>query len=168
MHKAKNLFVYLFVLVFSAGTLFAQSSANSSANVKVQIKKGLSISNIGGTDLDFGETILTGAAQTISKTPGTGVAFEVTGHPNKVVSVTFAGMKLYDALSNELDFTPTVMHTLNDPGYNTPLGVTSGDGLSLEPVAGVGKLYLWLGGDIIITGAVEGDYTGSFSMTVAY
>ncbi len=166
--RIKNHFLfYLLVLIFSSVTIFAQSSANASTTVKIQLKKGLTISNLNG-DLDFGEVILTGNAQTETITPDAGVKFEVTGHPSKSVMVSYVADILTDGGSNTLTFNPDFKHTLADPTYTSPADVTSGNSYLLTPSGGVGKLFLWLGGSIEVTNATEADYTGAFTVTVAY
>ena len=157
-------------------TLFAQSSANASSTVTANLKKGLSISNFTG-DLAFGEIILNGSAQTPTITPGSGVGFDVTGHPNKNTTITFAGINLTNnawviingGTNATLAFTPTVHHTGSSSTYTTGTVVTSGGTVALVNVSGDGKLYLWLGGSLAV-GASQphGDYTGSFTMNVAY
>lgn len=164
------------VLLGLSTTLFAQSSANASATVTASLKKGLSISNFTG-DLAFGEIILTGSAQAPTVAPGSGVRFDVTGHPNIDVTVTFSGLNLTNnawvtlngGTNGTLAFTPTVHHTGNSSTYAAGTVVTSGNAVTLVNTAGEGRLYLWLGGSLAV-GASQphGDYTGSFTMNVAY
>ncbi len=167
MYSVKKLFLLLSVLVFSTSSLFAQSSGNASSNVTIQLRKGLTISNLDG-DLDYGEVILTGNAQTETITPDNGVKFEVTGHPNKSVLINYTANTLTDGGTNSLTFVPAFKHTLDNPAYVAEADVVSGNSYILTPSGGVGKLYLWLGGDIDVAGAAEVDYTGAFNVTVAY
>jgi hypothetical protein len=170
-----NIILFLTVLSFSS-TLMAQSSASASATVTANLKKGLSISNFTGA-LNFGDIILTGSAQTPTVAPGSGVRFDVTGHPNKNITITFAGISLDNdawVLANggtngTLAFTPTVHHTGNSSTYAAGTAVTSGNVVALVNTTGDGRLYLWLGGSLAV-GASQphGDYTGSFTMNVAY
>jgi hypothetical protein len=169
-------FCVVFILLGYETTLLAQSSANASATVTANLKKGLSISNFTG-DLDFGEIILTGSAQTPSKNPSDGVRFDVTGHPNKNITITFSGLNLNNdawviangGTNGTLAFTPSVEHTGNSSTYVTGTAVTSGQTVTLVNTTGNGRLYLWLGGSLAV-GASQphGDYTGSFTMNVAY
>ena len=166
----------LLLIIFGVtNVLFAQSSANASANVTASLAKGLSITNNG--DLAFGEIILTGSAQTPTILPGAGVRFDVIGHPAKNVTITFAGINLTNnawvllngGTNATLAFTPTVHQTGNSITYSSGTVVTSGDVTPLVNTSGDGLLYLWLGGSLAV-GATQpqGDYTGSFTMNVAY
>jgi len=169
-------FCVVFILLGFTSTLLAQSSANASATVTATLKKGLSISNFTG-DLDFGQIILTGSAQTPTKNPDDGIRFDVTGHPQKNINITFAGIDLTNSAwvtekggtNGTIAFTPSVHHTGNSSTYTAGTVVTSGGTVELVNTSGNGKLYLWLGGSIAI-GASQphGDYTGSFTMNVAY
>ncbi len=167
----------LFFLLFAlSSTLLAQSSANASATVTANLKKGLSISNFSG-DLAFGEIILNGSAQTPTINQSAGVRFDVLGHPNKNITITFSGINLNNnawvttngGTNATLAFTPTVAHTGNSSTYVTGTIVTSGNSVPLVNTTGDGRLYLWLGGSLAV-GASQphGDYTGSFTMNVAY
>lgn len=169
---------FCIVLIFMgfASIILAQTSANASATVTANLKKGLSISNFTG-DLDFGQIILTGSAQTPTKNPDDGVRFDVTGHPAKDVTITFAGIDLTNDVwvsekggtNATLAFTPTVHHTGNSSTYSAGTVVTSGGTVALVNTTGDGKLYLWLGGSLAVGASqAHGDYTGSFTMSVAY
>lgn len=174
--KSAIKFCVIFILLGFTSTLLAQSSANASATVTAQLKKGLSITGPAGA-LDFGEIILTGSAQTPTIAVGSGVRFDVTGHPNKNITITFSGINLNNdawVLANggtnaTLAFTPSVEHTGNSSTYTTGTAVSSGGTVALVNTTGDGKLYLWLGGELAVgTSQAHGDYTGSFTMNVAY
>ena len=167
---------FLLTLFAFSTAIFAQSSANASATVTASLKKGLSISNFSG-DLAFGEIILNGSVQTPTIAPGSGVRFDVVGHPNKNITITFAGINLTNnawviingGTNGTLAFTPTVHHTGSSSTYTTGTVVTSGGTVALVNVSGDGKLYLWLGGSLAVGASqAHGDYTGSFTMNVAY
>ncbi len=155
---------------------YAQSSASASVQVLAQLKKGLSISLIGG-NLNFGEIILNGSAQTPSITPASGANFRVIGHPNKSVTITFSSVTLDNnawvasngGSNGTMTFTPTVKHTGSDQTYNNPNDVVSGNSYTLVNQAGDGYLYLWVGGSLAIAAnQPHGDYVGTFNITVAY
>ena len=157
----------LLILVFST-SLYAQISASATAEVMAQLKRGLTLTNLDG-DLDFGEIIVLPTPQTPAITPQNGVRFEATGHPNKDVTVTFSGVTLNGENGGTIDFTPNVEETGSSSTYSNANPVTSGDVLPLDNVTGTGYLYLWLGGSLdIAADQIEGDYTGTFTMTVAY
>lgn len=175
MKTLTKLGVVLVALTLST-TLFAQNSANASANVTAQLKKGLSITNFTG-DLDFGEIILTGSAQTPAITPGSGVRFDVSGHPNKDVVISFANVTLnnnawattFSGTTGTLVFTPVVHHTGSSTTYTPGNVVTSGNPYTLVNSSGTGLLYLWLGGSLAIQeNQPQGDYEGTFTISVAY
>lgn len=169
-------FSVVFILLGLSTSLLAQSTASATANVTAQLKRGLAITNLDG-DLDFGEIVLTGSAQTPTIAPGAGVRFEVTGHPNRDVTVTFLGVTLDNfawvtingGTNGTFDFTPNVEETGSSSTYSSPNPVTTGDVISLVNVTGTGYLYLWLGGSLdVAANQPYGDYTGTFTMNVAY
>ena len=171
----KTLLNALFVLAFSA-SLFAQSTGSANQTITAQLKKGLSITNVGGS-LAYGEIILNGSVQTPSITPGAGTSFKVVGHPNKPVTVTFSTASLTNnawvttngGTNGSITFTPNVQHTGSSSTYLAPTAVTSGNAIPLVNVTGDGNLYLWVGGSLAIAAAQpHGDYTGTITMSVAY
>jgi hypothetical protein len=172
----KRLMLSTILLLFIGSTIYAQSSASATATVLAQLKKGLSISLIGGS-LDFGEIILNGSPQSPSIDPSAGANFRVIGHPNKNVVVTFSNATLNNnawvsnngGTNGTMVFTPSVKHTGSNSSYNSPVDVTSGNSIPLVNVSGDGYLYLWVGGSLsIAANQPHGDYTGTFSITVAY
>ncbi len=176
MKNTKFALFTISLLFFFGANLFAQSSASATAEVKAQLKKGLSIQNLDG-DLDFGEIILTGSATTQTIAPNSGVRFLVTGHPGKNVTVSFSNINLTNDAwvaanggnNDVLPFTADVDETGSSSTYTNANNVNSGDQVALVNNSGVGNLYLWLGGSIAISADQEqGDYTGTFTMTVAY
>jgi hypothetical protein len=157
-------------------SIFAQSSANATANVSASLKHGLSITNVGG-DIDFGEIILTGSAQNPSITPGSGTSFLVTGQPNSSVTVTFADVTLDNnawvttngGTNGTMTFTSAMEETGTSSTYTGANAITSGSSQTLTNVSGLGTLYLWLDGSLsIAANQPNGDYTGTFTVTVAY
>ena len=169
--------VALATLLFSSN-IFAQVSAN--AEVKITLKKALAIANPGASDVDFGEVLLTGGVQTPSVAPASGANFVVTGHPNRDIAITFGTASITNnawntsmggGVNDAITFTPDVEETSNEPVYasGTPGTVTTGDTETLANTAGTGTLYLWIGGDLAVAADQEhGDYTGTFTLTVAY
>jgi len=172
----KRLILSAVLLLFVGSTIYAQSSASATATVLAQLKKGLSISLIGGS-LDFGEIILNGSPQTPSIAPSAGANFRVIGHPGKNVTISFNNVTLNNnawvsnngGTNGTMVFTPSVKHTGSSSTYNSPVDVTSGNSVALVNVSGDGYLYLWVGGSLsIAANQPHGDYTGTFSITVAY
>jgi len=165
----------LAVILFSS-TLFAQATASGTAAVAAQLKKGLAVTNEGGS-LDFGETILTGVIQSDNITNDAGANFKVLGHPNRNVTITFSAVNLTNDAWNVtmgggtddiLVFTPTMDQSGSSPVHAVN-AVTSGNTLPLPNVTGTGTLYLWVGGSIAIAADQEhGDYVGTFQVDVAY
>lgn len=168
------------ILVMSivlTSNIFAQSSANASATVTANLKKGLSMTAV-DPSIDFGEIILTaGTAQTNSVAANLGAKFQVVGHPGKAVNVSFANAALDNSawvLANggsngSLTFVPSVEQTGGNSSYTGASAVTSGNSINLVNNSGDGYLYLWVGGSIdIASNQAHGDYTGTFSVTVAY
>lgn len=169
MYKAKKVIILLAVLVFSTSSLFAQLGAVSAdAAVNISVKPALTISNLDGP-LNFSD-VLFGESVDPVITPNDGVRFQVQGHNTGAVVVTYGNTTLWDiSNTNSLTFTPDVATTLGNSNWGsggTPVGNSSP--VSMTDNSGVGEAYLWLGGKITIAGAPVGDYTGTFTLTVAY
>lgn len=170
----KSTFLLIIFLLLSS-SIFAQSSANASANVAVQLTRGLSITNTGGS-LDFGEIIHNGAA-TPSITPENGATFEVLGHPNRAVTVSWTDPSLDNdawVISNggtngTILFTADVEENGKTSTYAGATVVVNGNNYTVENDVGTGKLYLWVGGQLTIGGGQAlGNYVGSVQIDVAY
>lgn len=171
--------VALAALLLSSN-MFAQSSANATANVTISLKKGLAISNIGGSEISFADVVVTSSAQAPSVAAGNGAHFLVSGHPNKAVTMTFSTVSLNNdawvtsmggGTISTMTFTPSMEETGSEAVYasGSPSSVTSGNSVNLVNVSGVGELNLWVGGSMAISAdQPQGDYEGSFSVTVTY
>ena len=167
---------YVLIAIAFTASVFAQSTANSSATVTAQLKKGLSVSQVGG-NLDFGQIILTGNEQTPTITPNNGASFKVIGHPNKNIAITFGTVSLTNnawvttngGTNSTLLFTPSVSQTGSSSSYVGSSSVTSGNILPLVNVSGDGNMYVWVGGQLsVASDQAHGDYTGTFTISVAY
>lgn len=174
----KHSFLYAALcLLFAANSLLAQANASASTTVTANLKKGLSISQVGG-GLSFGEIILTGSATTPSIAPASGASFKVIGHPNKNVTISCSSITLSNnawvtatggGTNDNMTFTPEVTHTGSSSSYAGASSITSGNAYQLVNVSGDGNLYMWVGGEIGIGASqAHGDYTGTFTVTVAY
>ena len=156
---------------------FAQNTASATAPVKISLKKGLAISNEGGS-LDFGNLVVTSSDQTETITPENGAQFKVTGHPNKAVTITYSDVTLKNdtwvsdngGVNSTLTFSSSMFQTGSNATYTSAVAI--GKGGKVETLVnnnGVGTMYLWVGGDIIVSGnQAQGDYAGSLTVSVAY
>ncbi len=175
MKKALALFATILLFSFTA---FAQNTASATSDVTATIAKGLAISNIGGS-LDFGEIIATSASQNQTITPASGAEFRVVGHPAKSVTINFNDVTLDNdswvtdngGTNSTMTFTPNVEHTGGNSSYLSGTTVSDGNSVALVHQTGTGNgyLYLWVGGQLDIAGnQANGDYTGTFTVTVTY
>ena len=170
-------FLFTALSLLLAANIMAQSNASASTTVTANLKKGLSISQVGG-GLSFGEIVLTGSESTPTIAPSSGASFKVVGHPNKNVTISYSSITLSNnawvttiggGTNDNMTFTPNVEHTGSSSSYASPTGISSGNAYQLVNVSGDGNLYLWVGGQIGIgSSQAHGDYTGTFSVTVAY
>lgn len=170
-------FLFAALSLLFAVNIMAQSNASASTTVTANLKKGLSISQVGG-GLSFGEIILTGSSAAPSIAPASGASFKVVGHPNKNVTISFGAITLNNnawvttiggGTNDNMTFTPNVEQTGASSSYASATGITSGNAYPLANVSGDGNLYLWVGGEIGIGASqAHGDYTGTFTVTVAY
>jgi hypothetical protein len=169
--------VALTTLLFSSN-LFAQNSGNATAEVKIQLKKGLSIANQGASEINFGEVVVTTSEQTPTVEEGSGAHFLVTGHPNKAVTISFLPVTLSNNVwvgvnggtQSIMTFTPMMEETGSTSTYpGSGTAVATDDNVDLVNVSGIGNLNLWVGGTMTIAAnQAHGDYTGTLTVSVAY
>ena len=156
-------FLLIAVLIFSTSSLFAQvvgiGDQTASATVTIGIKPALSIAAAG--TVDFGSVLSSESGNKIVD-PGSGALFTVSGHQTGSVIVDFPAALVLTG-PGALSFVPDVQATSGNT-YVGNSSVTSGTRENMT----LGNLYLWLGWSIDVTTATEGDYTGSFAITVAY
>jgi len=176
MNSKGRVILGLVIFASLSSSVFAQSFASLDEPVLIQIKKGLSISKLGG-DLNFGEYVLSANNETINKSNEEGINFEVTGHPGRAVTINFADVTLSNnawvsansGTAGNLTFLPEVESTGANNAYSGASTVTTGGSVNLVNDAGLGKLYLWVGGNIEVTNSTnQGDYVGTFTLSVAY
>ena len=166
----------LIVSLFLPFQALLPQSVSTQANASANLIKPLSITSLSG-EINFGEIILTGTSTVQNLSPQYGRIFKVDGHPNKLITVTFSSITLsnviwtsiYGGTSGTMVFVPNVVHTAASAGYENPVNVVSGNSYSLVSSGGTGLLYLWVGGNInIASSQPQGDYTGTFNVTVSY
>lgn len=157
------------ILIFFALSIPAFAQVSADANVTASIIQGLTITNVGGSSIDFGEIVTSTSAQNPTVDPNNGANFEVTGESNHDITVTFNNVTLDDGGSNTMVFTPSVEHTGTSSTYSSGTAVTSGGTVNLGDVSGTGTLYLWAGGSLAVgANQATGSYSGTFTVTVAY
>ncbi len=160
-----------FILFLLSSVGFCQTAVNSSATVKVKLIKSLKIEKIKG-NLDFGEIILNGSNQDLLKKPNEGIEFVILGHPQKEAIVTYQpALLLPEEPTNKksLIFLPAVFETGDNINFTSPKNVKSGTAVQLENNNGIGKTFIWVGGKIKLnSNQSEGDYKGTFTISVAY
>lgn len=169
--------IIVLLILISTIELFAQSNANSSSTVSVKLRNGLAINKIGG-DLDFGDIIYTGNAITLNRTSDLGIEFEVTGDRNRLVSISYPfiinldnndWVSMNGGTRGTLRFLSLVRQTGGNKNYVGSNFVFSGASIRLSNDIPYGKLYLWVGGYLIINAnSPYGDYVGTYTITVEY
>ncbi len=159
--------IFIFSVSFSV-SLYAQFT-NVTGKAFVNLIAPLSITAVSG-DLDFGEIILTGSAQTKKIPPRAGELFLITGHPSKYVTISFNNVQLDNyqwalatgGKTGKMIFKPKVI-------LNNGKVIKSGDSEKLIKNGGLGKLNVWVGGKIRIKrNQPQGDYIGLFVISVSY
>jgi len=172
--KFKIFLIWIFI-VFLRSNLISQT-ISTQGSASANLIKPLSISSFSG-EINFGEIILTGSSFIQNLSPQQGKIFRVEGHPNRLTSITFNSITLSNAVwvtinggsLGSLSFSPNVVHTGASAGYENPVIVYSGNSFQLVNSGGTGLLYLWVGGSININSSQpQGDYTGTFNITVSY
>ena len=156
--------VALATLLFSSN-VFAQDFANASTPVTISLIKGLSMSVEDGS-ISFTEGVA-GRSETISVSAGTasGAMFKVMGHEGRDVTLDFTNTTLSNGVSS-LTFEPAVEYTTTS-SYSG--AATRSDNTTVALHNTNGDAYLWVGGSIDVDGSeTAGNYTGSFTLSVAY
>jgi len=172
--KLKLLSICILAIILTRD-VFPQT-VSTTGNASVNLIRPLSITSLSG-EINFGEIILTGAPTVQTLSPQQGRVFRVEGQPSRFTTVTFNSVNLSNSVwvitnggsIGSLVFTPLVVHTAASASYENPVIVVSGNSYSLVSSAGTGLLYLWVGGNInIASSQPQGDYTGTFNITVSY
>lgn len=156
--------VALATLLFSSN-VFAQDFANASTPVTISLIKGLSMSVEDGS-ISFTEGVA-GRSETISVSAGTasGAMFKVMGHEGRDVTLDFTNTPLSNGVSS-LTFEPAVEYTTTSSYSGAS---TRADNTTVALHNTNGDAYLWVGGSIDVDGSeTAGNYTGSFTLSVAY
>jgi hypothetical protein len=178
-NKMKKILFLAIVICMYGSSVFAQSSANTTADVNIALIRGLTITTSGANTLNFGEVIVTGSAQSASITNANGQKFLITGHPNRSTTITYsssvtlnnnAWVATNGGTQSTVTFTTnTADQTGSSSTYTDPDEITSGSSIPLPNVTGIGTLYLWIGGSIAIpANQPQGDYIGTLNVSVAY
>lgn len=164
----------LFFIFCSVTILTAQNRVYSSIPINVSLVKGLGLNAI-KSNLDFGEIVLNQNTSKISKSAKEGILFEVAGNPGKNITINFSPIMLtnsswaenFGSPKSQIDFTPNVLvSTSQDLSVSQP--ITSGSVVNLSKETD-GKLYVSIGGELSLNQTQPaGDYSGNFSLTIAY
>ena len=160
------LIVFLFTTLFITGN---SQTASRTASGRVNAVQPLSITSTGGS-LNFGDIILTGSLANYQITPALGQQFRIVGNPSRSVSITFNQISLSNSVwvslnggtSGTLVFIPAVVNSVNNP-------ITSGNFYPLVTSGAVAILDIRVGGSITVSSTQpQGDYTGTFTISVSY
>lgn len=171
----KKIIIVLCFLFISK--IFSQSSSNFTIPVLISVSNSLIINKVSG-DMDFGEVLSTTGSQILTKSPEDGVLFEVTGISRAEISIDYSTnivldnsdwITNYGGENGDLTFIPNVRHTRKNPTYTNSRNLRDGRIIKLKNDSGIGKLFIWLGGELTVNPNQEaGDYKGTFNITVAY
>ena len=169
MKYLKRVALWLGLLMSMSLSSYGQSKVLASADVRISLHKALQVNKLQG-DLLFGDLVQTGVATRVERTPDKGILFEVNGAPGREITFDFENTSLTNISDNEqLNFIPNLSHTRNNSSYINPTKVEKGSAYKLENTSGVGHLYLWVGGEVLVNSNLSsGDYSGEFLVTVSY
>jgi hypothetical protein len=160
------LIVFLFIIYSNVVNC---QTASTTASGRVNAVQPLSITSTGGA-LNFGDIILTGSIASFQITPALGQQFRITGNPGRSVSITFNQISLSNSVwvslnggtTGTLVFIPAVVNSVNNP-------ITSGNFYPLVTSGAVAILDIRVGGSITVSSTQpQGDYTGTFTISVSY
>ena len=160
------LIVFLFIIYSNVVNC---QTASTTASGRVNAVQPLSITSTGGA-LNFGDIILTGSLANYQITPALGQQFRIVGNPSRSVSITFNQISLSNSVwvslnggtTGTLVFIPAVVNSVNNP-------ITSGNFYPLVTSGAVAILDIRVGGSISVSSTQpQGDYTGTFTISVSY
>ena len=166
-------------LVVSATGAFAQSSATATGNATATVVRPITLAN--ATDLAFGNVVPSGALGTLvvaassgtpTQTPSGGVSqpgtqvgtitaakFNVGGEGGFLYTITLP--------SSASTISDGASHTMSVDTFTSDIVVTAG-ALS-GAIGSAGTQSFYVGGTLhVAANQVAGNYTGTFSVTVAY
>jgi spore coat protein U-like protein len=149
--------------------LYGQNNEQISVQVQASLKRGISI-NSETNVLNFGEIVLSNSNQIINKSPQEGLRFQIVSHPDKPVLINFNEIRLSsNGNQSGPTFIPKVVQTGSSIKYVNPIEVQSGVYNQPEVQDGEGILNLWIGGSLIINQSnLQGDYSGTLTITITY
>jgi hypothetical protein len=141
---------------------FGQRTSEASADVTVSIYQGLSITN-NGTSIAFPYT-LQGETATLKPTEGQGAKFTISGSATRVVSLSYKStVELKSSIGENLTFnTDLIANSVDDASTAAALKT---DQIELNEL---GNSYVYVGGSIKADKTHEGDYSGTFTLSIAY
>ncbi len=163
------------MLIFAQLT-FAQDRAQGDVSVNATLVKGIQLNRSSG-NLDFGEIILSPSSTSVRKSPDNGVVFVLNSHPNKSVSISFSSVTLSNTIwANEnggtpssIMFTPEIVQTGNNSNFVDPIELLSGSSVIPPTSGGTAFMNIWVGGSLnILSNQPQGDYTGTFIISLTY
>ena len=174
----KNIQVFLLILFFHTLVYAQIFSTSLDFPISMNVQNSLTISKVKG-ELDFGEVLSTPISQSLTIDPEFGVLFEVIGISRERIMVDYTAnviLNNYNWVSlnplsepDDLTFTPDVRQTGARSTYINSTNLRNGKRIRLSNDNGIGKLYIWVGGDLVINpNQKAGEYEGSFNITVTY
>lgn len=150
------------------------------ANASLLVLKGVSISVSGSNTLAFGDIFASNSTQTKTITNQNGQKFLIQGNPGSNVIINYSSSVTinnslwalqYGGTQGTINFSvnPLPVQTLANSNYINPITVNNGGSVVLTNSSGVGKLYLWIGGQITVNpNQPIGDYIGYININVSY
>jgi hypothetical protein len=153
---------------------------STTATASLTVLRGVSISLTGSNSLAFGDIYAQPNSQTRTITNQLGQQFLVQGNPGTNVIINYSSSStLNNALwvlqnggtQGTISYTanPLPVQTLANSTYTNPVTVNNGSSVVLTNSGGIGKLYIWVGGQITINANQPvGDYIGYFNINVSY
>lgn len=178
VNKINWLYLAIVFFVFTSTASHAQVVTKSSTG-RATVIRGISVSLVGNNSLDFGEVVVTSAIQYVTISNQNGQKFLVRGERNRSVVITYptlvtmtnsAWVAQNGGTTSTLTFiSSTLKRTGTNSNYQNAQNVTSGSSVSLPNSNGIGTLYLWAGGSIIInSNKPHGIYEGPFVLSISY
>jgi hypothetical protein len=169
------------LLIFVNSALYSQPTQTftQASTGYAFIVRGVALELAGSNSLNFGEIVVTPSTQNISISSENGQKILATGHPGKSIFITYSPNVTLSNSSwvsqnggtvSTLEFvSSTLKRTGTNSNYVNPVDVISGSSVVLPDLNGIGTVYLWVGGSITVdANKPQGDYEGTFSLSIAY
>lgn len=165
----KRLILAASIVLGSVGLSAAQTTAQGSANISVQMVEGMQMTVTGAVDFGNVVTGTTGALTPVA--PNAGAKFDVSGTAGASFELNAfpSTVTLSDGSGDNVTFDVNLVQSADGTTAGTVAVAGTAYKLSGTYPSGTGHFYFLLGGDVTLNGSEPaGTYSGTFTLTAVY